>query len=241
MDEKNICELYLDSDDSYETNPANLRFSLDHVFGKRKFSRMKLKSCIIPNLEYGVRPDNNTLIIRENGDDLTDITITIEPSNYDSTSLVDFLNAEINLLASNSYQVLYEELNKKLTIALLSGTSFKIVDSPALNILGWTQTNFVPSYIGVNPVRLDLPDQFLIQFQGLNSLNHHSSGAHDIIASVPVTVSYGNILFYQDHSDEYIPFKKTQLQNISLRILDQNSRQVILPSNCSTYFQFNFY
>ena len=237
---RNIAELYIDSRQSYLTNPADIKINISHIFGSRKFTKIKLKECCIPNLEYPVGSHNNLLVFQENGV-AVDINITLSEGAYDGNSMATELQTQLNGAGANTYVVTFDSLSKRLSVSLSVGTSFNFTTGTALDVLGFTATGFVASYIGDNPVRLDGDDYYFLEVSGHSFVNYSSLGKHDVLAKIHVDVPYGNVMYYQDNGEDYLTMRSANFDYVDVRLVSPTGRSVVLPSNCHASYTLMFY
>lgn len=230
--------LILDTDDSYTNQPDNAGFNLTQYSEGNFFSKIALKSVTLPNLVYPVNSNNNTIVFEEDGVG-TDFTCTITAGSYTASELATEIKTVMDASAgANTYTVTYDSNTYKFTFTT-SGTSLRFTsDTTADKVMGLdtSVTTFAASITSSYPVRLD-GSQYLDIICSLPSSNITSS-SKPIFQRIPLTASYGEVLFWESQTPMYIPFRSNNIISLDIRLIDDAGNAFTMPTNSSIQYTF---
>lgn len=230
--------LILDTVDAYTTEPHNASFNLTTYAESNFYNKIALKSVTLPNIVYPINSNNNTVVFEEDGNG-TDFTATLTPGAYSASELKAELKTQMDAAGGNAYTIDYNANTYKYTITT-SGTSVRFTsDTTADKILGLdtSVTTFAASVTSSYPVRLD-GSQFVDIYCSIPS-NNIVSSSKPVFQRIPLTVSFGEILFYEiDTTDAWLPFRAGSVITLDIRLYDDAGNAFELPLNSSIQYTF---
>lgn len=208
---------------------------------------ISLQSCIIPNLVFPVTSLNNTIIFAEGGGG--NLTATLTPQDYTGTTLASTLQSVLNTVGALTYTVTFDILTTYLTIAVSSSTlQFKTSDSAftAGFVLGFDEKNDSADSGSISsdfPIRLDGSMYIDIELTNANTHSMSVNNSSTPFIRIPLTSSFGSIVNYEasEASDNVMTIDTTGMNNLDLRIRDDQGRNWLLPDNAYCSFVFNMY
>jgi hypothetical protein len=233
-------EVYLDSLDSVQTDPAFLKTDWPTFYLNRavqNVAKMKVLSAEIPFSYYVINATNNTFFLTESSSAL----VTLPVGNYTSSTLSSTLGTALTTaslgLGSRTYTVTYNNTTQKLSItstgafSLTFGSSNDSGQTNPRFILGFnggvissvgnaiTAPNAVqitgPNYVYLNSTQLGSITQ---TFLPLNSINLQSGQKGPQIARIPIQCNPGDVSYYTDPAPEkwFDLENLRQIQNLDL-------------------------
>lgn len=224
--------VYLSSNDALfgQTNPSSFTVGLNTNSFYNQRVEISLASISFYWTEYPINSKNNTLIFRENSG-TTDLTATISEGSYTTTEMVNALKSALESAGANTYTITYNTITKKITISAGSDT-IRITGGTILNYLGLTtSSSFATSITGANNINLAGTSYIdVVTDLGINS---YRSGTYrgNVLARVPIDVSYGSLLIHTKDDDDGMDITGTQLNQIKIDLLDDQGQEIILSSN----------
>ena len=151
-----------------------------------------LKACSIPVSFYLVNSTNNTLVINTS-------TFTLTQGNYTAYTLLDLLNTTLN----PTYVVTLNTTTNKYTTSSLTSFTLKST-STCQRLLGFASgtdyTSTASTLTSVYPVDLSGDNMIYISTPNILTQNRLGGQKSTILRAVPVSVSYGSVLFFDDNS-----------------------------------------
>lgn len=229
--------LILNTNDSYTTEPSNAGFNITNFNEANFYSKISLKSIILPNLVYPINSNYNTIVFEEDGK-AADFTATLTAGAYTATELATEIKTQMDSAGANTYTVTYDSNTFKYTIST-SGTSLRFTsDTTADKIMGLdtSVTTFASSVTSSYPIRLD-GSQFIDVICSIPSSNITSDNK-PVYKRIPLTSSFGEILFYESTYDDYLPLRADNLISLDIRLLDDNGNAFELPTNSEVQYIF---
>ncbi len=190
-----------------------------------------------PNLRYPVHTLNNQVFFAENGGGL--LTATIPPNNYTGTQFAAELQTQLIAVGALDYTVTFDSQSKLLTIVadILPNTvqfftgQRTAMDEIAGFLLNTADLNVL---LADFPIRLD-GTRFVDISTDISNMNWSSSGG-SIMARIPLSVPFGNIVFYEPVTDDFIQLTERDISNVSIRLLDDRQRPFVLPQNADVSY-----
>ena len=172
------------------------------------YNHMKLRKCILPNILYSFDETNNYVIVN--------LSVGFFPKNKRYTLMSDFiadLNASVpSIVGINSMVYSFKEQEGVLSVTYSSVIEVVIYASPRM---GLPENVVLPIGSGT----FDYPHNFsLINSQIIYVGVGHDFGTSDvrtslqygnILACVPLTGVYGDIIDYQNPDDDWIKLEGT--------------------------------
>jgi hypothetical protein len=232
--------LILNTDNSYTNEPHNAGFNLSNYSESNFFSKIALKSVTLPNLVYPVNSNNNSVVFEEDGS-ATDFTATLTPGAYSASELATEVKTRMDAAGANTYTVTYDTNTYKYVITT-SGTSLRFTsDTTASKVIGvdTSVTTFAASVTSAYPLRLD-GSQYLDLIVSLPSSNITSDNK-PIFQRIPLTASFGEVLFWQAYTLIPIPFRAQNVISLDIRLLDDAGNSFEMPANSSIQYTFMLY
>jgi hypothetical protein len=235
--------LFVSSKDKISGTPADFTVFINpnnHIRDHQV--SLSLKRFILLNLQYGVNTTNNTLVFEENGSG-TDLTTTITPGVYDSTTFATVLKTALDLVGANTYTVTYNDTTKKYTIAADGINTFKLVSGSINQVIGWPSTGmsaFVNSETGSYPINLAGTD-YIDVYSNLGNQNLKSGNnlRGYLLARIPVEVGYGSMIVANtEHDATFNIINPQSLQELRIQLYDDKNELMDLPDNCTVSMKF---
>lgn len=210
-----------ESDINFTCKPH--RFNHTSAFG--------IKEVLIPHTFYNVNSNNNTLIIRKNGD-TQDRNVTVTPGNYNLTNFIVALKAAMDASGgpAQTYTITSSDITAKITIAQNNSSFIIRKESSIYYLLGSSNlvdTSDSISHTMVNVYDLGYTNYVKIYSTQLTKYNTRvvSSGndSNSLLCIVPVynSVFGQNIswkpkalyLDYHSHSEDRIDISLFDMHN----------------------------
>jgi hypothetical protein len=228
MEHINSIQIFLNSRYATETVGGNIANSIYYLpvieIPDGHHIYLSLQNANIPYSFYSITAFDNTFIwgLVAGGTN----TYYIEPGNYNITQLIDVIK---NAMGS-SYNVSYSSITSKLLITHAS-SNFIIYASTINHVLGFSKTTNTTSTanilygrdcINLNQIRaLNIE----INFPTYN-VNIAQAYNQNILATIPVYVGPFSIITYQNPNNFRTNLYVNKLDQIQIRILDNESRLV---------------
>jgi hypothetical protein len=223
-------DLYLDSDDSISSNPANAQFflGLGPALHNHTAMSISVESFVFPNLEFSINSKNNLITFQENNT-TTDISLSLTPGFYDGDGLAVELQTRLNAAGANTYTVTYSDASGKLTVTVTSGTNVRFMNYS--KVTGFLPGSFAASLTSDFPVRLDGSQNVYIT-SNLSSTNYTSKGLKNVLKCIPLFARPQEVLYYTNSNDaDESMVSGGNLNNLEIRLLDDNGQILELPAN----------
>jgi hypothetical protein len=227
--------LYLNTKDAINPNePSIASWSMPEIFKISATNRISLIGASFANAVYPVNSNNNSIVFQEDNT-AVNIAATLTPGIYTGSSLATELKAALEANGANTYTITYSSATLKLSIAT-SGTNIKFVSGSALRVIGFEALGFISAPTGSFPVRLD-GSQYIDLISSIDSANISTSG-RNILARIPIGVSVGSLVVYENPLDVGISFDPKNISSIDIRLSDDQGNLWLLPSNCQANYTF---
>lgn len=231
-----MSDLFIYLDSRYATDPSEPSiavFNLNMLLNTYNHTHVQLADASFANLVYPINSSNQTLVVEENGASST-ITLTITSQDYTgdefATELQSILNA--GTAEGTTYTVSFDSQTKKITIST-DGNDFRITSaSTCLFEIGlYTEmssasTNFTMPYT----VRLD-GTEYVDIVSNLKVNNINASGRSTTLARVYLDSSYGSLVFWENETNDNLPFFGSDFSAIEMRLIDSKGNLYALPPN----------
>lgn len=227
-------QLYLSSSEA--TNYLNGTYKSDMMFLFKSpvvpppthYMSLRLVNMYVPISFTLINDTNNEL--KFNG-----TSYYVENGNYTATELATSL---MDLVATDdaTFSVVFSSNTNKYTFS--SAINDFTLDGTILSILGFSETSTSTSYelVATYPVDLTGENTLYLDVRNLTTFNIASSTASrtSIVASVLVSVPYGNVLYYQDTIGTAFTLQEDQVSFLHIRLLGEDQT---IPVNMNN---FNF-
>lgn len=189
-----------------------------------------LQEAILPNIGYNVNGFTNTIIMSENG---ANISFTMDEGNYDVFDFIQELETLLNAnsLAGATYDVDFYAVTSKITITCVGATFAIIGNEGFLNVIGFTSSSSeVDVKTGDYPINLSGP-AFVDVVCSLRTDNVNSAGNPQLFARIPLDVPYFNVKFYQNAVFDDIHVRDFTLQDVQVSLHTQYGTFYEIPDN----------
>lgn len=214
----NFLQLYFDSSLSNNNDKNNPRFVLRNPIYADKF---KVSKISIPFSYYTINSTNNHLYIQE---DLADEIIEIPVGNYSISTIAGVLQTALNnSTLNNTYTVSYSTTTYKLTITADGNFVVDNVYSTCQRWIGLTETSSSGnSFTFQNALDLSGCESILLVSNDLRTPNSTYIGneSMNVISKIPVNVSPGEILYYEDTRDYAFFNCRQDLNEVSFELFN---------------------
>lgn len=232
--------LFLDSNHAtlIGDTSADMIFTLNFNTGNDMENyAISIQSVTLPNLVYPFNKNNNTIYWNEDGG--ATITSTITPNNYTGTQMAAYLQTMFNAdsVLGRTYTVVYDGQSKKMTMtesvglpntmAFFTGSLGSPYDELGIKANSGNRSS---TYQFEYPVDLSGTEYVDIQTD-ITTRNYSSNGKSNILERIPVPVSYGEIVSYQNTTDDYISLNEDSISSLEIRVLDDKGNLWDLPPN----------
>jgi hypothetical protein len=207
-----------------------------------------LESFLMPNLVYPINKNNKFIYFYENLNTGVLKTATLTEGTYTSTTLATEIQTRMNAIAANVYTVTFNSVSSKLTISTtLPNTiafSWSAATNNAAKVMGFptTDSTFQSVKVSSYPVRLDgsLYIDIITNFRA-NVIS--SDGRSSIMARIPLSVSYGSILFWENPSlrDTAFYAYSDDFNSLNVRLVDDTGNLLPIPDNCEFSMTFKIW
>jgi hypothetical protein len=228
MDHINSIQIYLNSRYATETVGGNIANSIYYLpmidIPDGHHIYLSLQTATIPYSFYSISAVDNTFTFGVVGDPST--TVSIAVGNYNITQLINVLETAMGA----SYTITFNTITSKILIVHATD-NFTIYTGTFNHIIGFSKTSNTTSIanslngrdcVNLNQIRaLNIE----INFPTYN-VNVAASLNQNILASIPVYVSPFSIITYQNINNFRTNLYVNKLDQIQIRILDNESRLV---------------
>ena len=229
--------LYLHTKDSINPNePSIASWSMPEIFKVSATNRLTLVGATFANAVYPVNSNNNVIVFQEDSVAVS-FTATLTAGIYTGSSLATELKTALDASvgSANTYTVTFSSATLKLSIST-SGTNMKFISGSGLRIIGFEALGFIVAPVASFPVRLD-GTQFVDLVSSIDSSNISTSG-RNILARIPISVSAGSLVVYENPLDVGISFEPKNISSIEIRLSDDMGNLWSLPANCPVNYTF---
>lgn len=188
----------------------------NYGFTSKKFivAALKVINAEIPFVWDVINNTNNTFVYKD--DLLVNHTITIPVGTYSAVDLATLLQTMIQVYTPG-YLVTFDSAKIGFKFVHPSSTNSSLTFEKAIGII----LGFLPGTygFGTNTVisnaiaQVTGPYFLYLNSRKIGSLincnapdSTEDSGANTMIAKIPINVSYGNVIFFSDHTEKYLDF-----------------------------------
>jgi hypothetical protein len=233
MSAVNSSLLFLNTDDSQFTqNASDALFELDsNVFGDLTNFSLSLQSAELANTVYPINRFYNKIYFKENAG--ATLTASLDFNNYTGTEFASEVQTKLNSVGTLSYTVAYDNQSKKLSISTTIGNTFQLVEgtNDVYREMGYAvPTADSISLISDYPVRLD-GSAWVDILSSVGHMNYSSNGRDNVLSRVPLNVPFGNVIFYENESDDFLRTLSSDISTLELRMVDDRNNPFELPNN----------
>lgn len=237
--------LFLDSDHASKVSegPSDIIYNLNFNTGNNMEGyAISLQSVMLPNLVYPINKNNQNIYFKEDGG--ATISFALDENNYTGTQIATELQSKLNANTGlgRVYAVSYSTQTRKLTTTETGGlpNTIQYVDGSknayvelGINSSKGAATIYTHSY----PVDLSGTEYVDLQTD-ITTSNYSSNGKTNILERVPMSVSFGEIMTYQNTTDDYIRLNEDSISSLEIRLLDDKGNLWDLPGNAQVAFVF---
>lgn len=193
---------------------------------------LSVVSVVVPVSYYAVNASNNTVDFTENG---VDLTATVPPGNYNTTTIRTALLAEMNAVSAGVFTMDYDPATFHLSWTNDTHTFVIDPDSTMGQILGVTATQTLALTQESNDaVELSGPRSIFVESRALGRgrERHLVNGlqSRPVLVNIPVSVPAGDILTWEDASPGHHTFLTgtSQVNEIDFRLADLDGNEIDL-------------
>lgn len=207
-------------------SPSDIIYSLN-MMGNSRNVMLSVQSFSCANLVYPINSKNNKIYFKEAGG--STLTATISEGNYDGSTILTAIKNAMDIVGDSTYTITLNSITKKLTISATGNVQLVDGSSNAYKELGYeiptsNSTSITASY----PINL-AGSQFIDIQTDISHNNYSSGGKSNILFRVPITVGFGNILYYENNESDYMKIDSDDLRSIEFRLLDDKGALWELP------------
>lgn len=195
---------------------------------------ISLQNVEFANSVYPFNQYNNNIYFKESAVGVTK-TAVITPNNYTPALLI--VELKIQLEAANgtatTYTVTYDAQTLKITITPSAGTfTFVAGINDAYEELGFDENLFVDAaaVTGDYPVQLS-GSRYVDILTNFSGVNYSVSGGSNVLVRVPLTVAFGNMVFYEPATDDKLFTATQRFDEIYVQLRDDRGNLWELPRN----------
>ncbi len=203
--------------------------------------RAELVSAIVPNTMFNVNSTNKTFNYTITG---TATTYSLGEGQYTTTEVISALNTQMT-----GVTLVQDSTTQKITVSTDGSTTLVASGQDLMTYLGFHED--IDIAIGSSQTASGMPDfsglDMIYVSSNLGNNNCISSQGHsnDIIASIPVDVSFGySQLYSSNHSGEDSSINYTShsqdCSTVSIKLLDKNMNELEL-NGAETSFMFRVF
>ncbi len=199
---KHINQLQIFIDSKNKSNPSNFTYGLTRVL--LDVYSIELESCSIPIEFWAFRSGKNEFRITDSGG--SDITVTITPGNYTSTTILTELKTRLEVASIDTYTITHSDSTNKITI-VSSNAAFVIegatTTNSCLDLIGWPNldTTAAASKTGPNVIRLYDQQYLYLKSNELASNSYKRPLINGIekaiFAKIPIDQTYGSVVSWK--------------------------------------------
>jgi len=207
---------------------------------------LSLQTCEFAHLVYPFNSSrgNQILYWQEDSDAGTTYSATIPENAYSGSGIATQLTTLMNAGTGNAYVYTwtYDSTSKRLTVSEASDSAFRIwsgVGNQDCNReIGFDKTdiNFKTASFTL-PWPVDLSGtKYVDILTNLANMNQSTTLTSNTLFRIPVTSSFGTIIFHQSFSDDSLYVANDSLSSFRLQLRDDRGRRFILPENASVSY-----
>ena len=227
----------VDSRDKDASSISNTDFTVDTI--PFHASDLRVKQIVFPNLFNNVRAlpagDNNSTFSYELATVPT--TTLVADGFYSITQLI----AALNTVLGANFVFSHDTITDLVSFQNVAGVDFELITTSSGNVmgdaLGITVNQTVAAgntvVLGNKPNLYNYSILYISSNKLSNSFNLISGqNRFPIIATIPFTVSYGELVVYEVNEQHTIKFQSsTNIENVDIKLINHNGEVVALPSN----------
>lgn len=229
--------IYLDTRNAVGDNNYDTRWDIRNprlnVLDSFKIS---VRSIEFPNTVYPTNEYNNVVEVTEDGVNAWTISLTenVYTGSTFATALASSLNdVDVSNPLTGTYTVTYDSTSKKFTITSTVAFTFVLVSNSAYDSMGLSTSDFssyATTWTSSYPAILS-GTQYVDVITNISNLSYNSKNSGHIICRVPVNVSFGNTVFYKNDFNDNLVTSTLHLDEVSLKLKDDNNNPFKLPDN----------
>ena len=197
---------------------------------------MSLQKVEFPHNVYPFTDDNTIIYFTDPESADLPVFATFTNGIYTGAELAAELQTQMNAVSAGSpFTVTFSDQTAKFTFAVAGGTGVVSFYSGLANAneeLGIGESMFSPAsaHTSTYPVNLSGP-QYVDLMTNFSTHNYSVSSAPNIFARIPLLETFGNIIFYEPHTDDPLFVSETQLNTVTVRLMNDKGVFYKLPEN----------
>lgn len=179
--------------------------------------KMRISSFVFPVSFYLIDSNNDEL-------EVDTITYTLTHGNYTAKNLATHI---LTLLPAN-FGMVYNSITNKFTITHTT-TNFTIgSNSTCLTLLGFSETSHTSTSLSLTSDNvINLSGQYNVLYVDIrniltNNISSLTGRRTSIVESIPVTVPYGGVMYYEDKTSSFHSIQEDIISYIHVRILGED-------------------
>lgn len=196
--------------------------------------RLALQNVEFVNAVYPINSNNQNVYFSESGGATK--TAVLTPNGYTGAQMATELKTQLESANGTAitYTVTYDSQSKKFTITPSAGT-IAFIDGVlnAYEELGFDSSNLAATAASQTsdfPVNL-AGSRYVDVITNFAGHNHSVSTTSNVLVRVPLGVAFGEIVFYEPHTDDALFVNATQLNEVHVQLRDEKGYMYELPTN----------
>lgn len=179
--------------------------------------KMRISSFVFPVSFYLIDSNNNSLVV--NG-----TTYALTNGNYTAKNLA----THIKSLIGSDYTITYDSITNKYTFTHATADFTISQSSTCLTLLGFSSASHTSSSLSLTSDNvINLSGQYNVLYVDISNilttnLSSLTGRRTSIVESIPVTVPYGGVMYYEDNTTSYHAIQEDIISYIHVRILAED-------------------
>lgn len=195
--------------------------------------RVSLRSCEFPNTVYPINSYNNKLVVTPNSGSIVYL-ITLTEGSYTGSTLATHIATQIQAAAGGqTFTGTYDSDTKKITITSNANFAFVLCDNNIYEELGLGSSAFDTlqlTHTSAYPINIS-GTSYVDLVSNLSSLSYSPGSSNHILARIPVDVSFGSIVFYQNSIPEELEITNHHIDVLTFSLITDKGVFFELPDN----------
>lgn len=235
--------LFLNTNDGLYGTPYDQEWEIrSNVLQSVQDFDIRLKDIQFPNAVYPINRFNNRLYFQEEGGSL--FTAVIPVGNYNGTTFAAAVTVAMDGVSTHTYKNVYDTTTFTIKTSIVGNTpAFRFIpgDFSCMVPLGYTNfqpTEFSLQHIAPYPVHLS-GTRFVYLLTNLTAgKNYSTTNQNSVLDKVPIDVPFGEEVVYEPNNENWVNIADAGLDNIHIRLVDQNGNNYELPNNTAMALTF---
>jgi len=228
MSQLSYSEFHVSSDKFTDGNNNRPEFRLTHQI--QKVRKIKVANAVVPVSYYNVNSNNNTLVWEEIAGG-GEITSTLTPGNYTSTTFATEVKTQLDADTNNAatYTVSVSAASNKMTIS--AGANFTISVASSSKLTGFSSASgAATSHIGADVVNLSGPNQLYLRSNIATRIDTSAVIKNDkifnnVLAIVPINVNTFDVVYKSFDYTQYFD-ADIDIQDVEFYFTDDDDIEI---------------